>query len=88
MWLYVRGVRWRVASDEGLPEDQLGLCDYAKKTIYVPIDGWLPHELDTVIHEALHACYPDMSEAAVEEGAGTLSALLIKLGWTKDELTE
>jgi hypothetical protein len=36
--------------------------------------------LDTLLHEALHHCLPDFDEAAVDEIAGDLAAML----WAQD----
>lgn len=40
-------------------------------------------ELDTILHEGLHACDFDRAEHAVEETANALSSLLWRLGWRK-----
>jgi len=36
--------------------------------------------LDTVVHEVLHACRPEMSEEAVAETASTIARVLHRLG--------
>jgi hypothetical protein len=38
-------------------------------------------ELDTTIHEALHAAYPDLSEDAIDEAATDLARLLLARGF-------
>jgi hypothetical protein len=38
-------------------------------------------ELDTTIHEALHAAYPDLSEEAIDETATDLARLLLARGF-------
>jgi len=40
-------------------------------------------ELDTVIHEILHAAYPDLEEDAVGQTAEALAKVLWRLGWRK-----
>jgi hypothetical protein len=40
-------------------------------------------ELDTLIHEASHACDFDRAEHAVTETANAISALLWRLGWRR-----
>lgn len=40
-------------------------------------------EMDTAAHEVLHTEYPDLSEEAVERGAGAIKAVLWKLGFRK-----
>lgn len=37
--------------------------------------------LETLLHEALHACYWDMDEAAISEAARDLAELLLGEGW-------
>jgi hypothetical protein len=36
--------------------------------------------LDTVIHECLHACYPDLDEDAVTEAATDIAKVLFRMG--------
>jgi hypothetical protein len=36
--------------------------------------------LDIVIHEALHACFPDADEVAVSETSNSIMALLVRMG--------
>ena len=84
MWIQVRGERWSLRTAEGLGRKDLGECAYAERIIRAPIDGDQPDELDTIIHELLHACYPDLSEDAVIEGANTIAAALLKLNWRKN----
>jgi hypothetical protein len=38
-------------------------------------------ELDTTIHEALHASYPDLCEEAIDETATDLARLLLARGF-------
>ena len=38
---------------------------------------------ETVVHEALHACIPDLSETPVRETADAISKLLWKLGYRR-----
>ena len=38
-------------------------------------------ELDTTIHEGLHASYPDLSEEAIDEAATDLARLLLARGF-------
>lgn len=40
-------------------------------------------EMDTAAHEVLHTEYPDLSEEAVERGAGAIIAVLWRLGFRK-----
>ena len=40
-------------------------------------------ELDTVLHELLHHCYPDLSEEAVIEAAGMMARSMWKDKWRR-----
>lgn len=40
-------------------------------------------ELETILHEALHACYWDLDEEAVGETAQDVAALLWQMGYRK-----
>jgi len=85
----LRGARWWIESDACLPSGQFGECVWgipgiALPTLRIPTDGDGKHDLDTIIHEALHACYPDMGERAVDETGTSIAGLLWRLGWRKD----
>ncbi len=84
-----RGHRWWIEDDQQLPSGQFGEVVYGipgitHATMRVPIDGDGQHDLDTVIHEALHAC-TDLSEDAVTETATDIARFLWRLGWRKSE---
>ena len=82
MQVTIRGKRWRF--ERRKTQGAYGRCDgphIKNKTITVDprISGQT--ELDTVIHECLHAAFWDMDEEAVEEVATDLARILIRLGW-------
>ena len=84
MYHKFRGRRWRVKDDSDLNHRvELGLCEWDIKTISAPIHKGGLLACDVIIHEALHACLPDLSEDAVNETASDIAKLLIKLGWSK-----
>jgi hypothetical protein len=76
----LRGKRWTLRRNtvKSLGVDTLGEC--RKSTLYIPIYGDQPHELDVIIHEALHAC-TELNETAVDETARDIARLLWRLGW-------
>ena len=84
--LLVRGRRWKRRDPPDIPEVHqetpalLGLCDYDTRTLYMPGTPRTEDELDTVIHEIIHAC-TELDEQAVSETAETLSGYLWRLGW-------
>lgn len=87
--LRIRGHWWSVKVAEAPPEARLrarlktgeawcGVCDHETKTIY--LNPQEPDKANTLNHEVLHACYPRMSEAAVEAGEDALrNAMALKL---------
>ena len=87
----LRGRYWSIVRAI-LPRSTLGLCDYAKRTITIStarkVRGEL--ELDTTIHELIHACQPDLAEETVEEVASDIARVLWRLGYRRngDEITK
>ena len=84
--LTVRGRRWRVVDSEKHKGPELGYCTHPEfgKELAIPLDGDTESELDTIIHECIHACHWDMAEEAVDETAASIAHVLWRLGWRKD----
>jgi hypothetical protein len=64
----------------------LGDCDWDARVIRIvrKVDGHGPRcELDTYIHEALHAIFPWMPEWIVEKAATEMARMLWKLGYRR-----
>ena len=62
-----------------------GSCAYDKpRSIKITTD--IKHKLllDTLIHEALHACYPDLDEEAINQSATDIAEYLWKLGYRSE----
>ncbi len=78
----VRGQRWRLRFVPNLGDD-LGQCDYAQRVIRVALGQSEADELDTVVHEVLHAAYPDLEEAAIGDTGAAIAKVLWRLGWRK-----
>ncbi len=78
----IRGERWRIQRPQA-PGD-LGAARYATKRLEIPHDGDAEHELDTILHEVLHAAVPDLCEQTVTETANAQSTLLWRLGWRNE----
>lgn len=60
-----------------------GVCDFDKREIRVLPEDQFPSgekELDVLIHETLHALYPDLAEESVTEGATVLAKVLVQAG--------
>jgi hypothetical protein len=73
----IRGKWWKivVARPPG-PNVIEGLCDYDARTIYIKPKTELPA---TLLHEVLHATYPDLDENAIEAGEEALMNALYKM---------
>jgi hypothetical protein len=61
----------------------MGLCNWDEKTISIAdrLSGEI--ELDTIIHELLHACQPDLAEETVTDTATDLARVLFRLGYRR-----
>jgi hypothetical protein len=82
--LTFRGKRWRIGKLRR--KGELGGCEsphIAGREIDVPIGGKTLRDLDTTIHEAIHACLWDLDEEAVIETASDIATALWRLGWRK-----
>jgi len=42
-------------------------------------------ELDCIIHESLHACFPDIDDFAIEEASTSIALLLGRLGYRREK---
>ena len=88
--IIVRGSPWRLlrtrralGSTEAHPKGCWGLCDHGRKEIRVrPEEDFETsrEELDTIIHEALHALFPDLDESVVTQSGTELCDILIAAG--------
>jgi hypothetical protein len=80
----IRNKFWNVESESKIPIGLLGQCDYEKKTLHIPHEGDTKDELGTIIHEVLHAVYPDLNEDAIIEGENAITRILWDLKWRKN----
>ncbi len=64
-------------------EDYEGLCVYDEHLLFAPWAGKTLRDLDTVIHEILHAC-TELNEEAVKETAASIARVLWDDGWRRD----
>ena len=82
--VYIGDQRWKLARDRRL-RGSYGECDYAAKTIRICSTLVGLDLLDTLIHEVIHARWPDLHEEAVEEVATTLAGILDAEGFVHGE---
>lgn len=72
--IYVGDQRWKIQRVRLRADD--GQCDYAKRTIRIADKLHGVDLLDTLIHELIHARWPDLHEDAVAEFSETLSGVV------------
>lgn len=75
-----RGRRYRIRWVPNMTV--LGQCDHPgtpDKEILLRLGQSPAEQLDTIIHEALHACIPEVAEEVVEETASAITNLLKRL---------
>jgi len=78
-----RGKSWKIKNTHGRAK-YAGDCDppvTKDKVMHLKMHSWTRDDLDTILHECLHACFWDLSEDAVTEYADATSKLLFRLGW-------
>lgn len=73
--IYIDGRPWRVLFGCRL-RDADGLCDYDTNTIKIRKGLHGIDLLDAILHELIHARWPDLHEAAVEDFSETVSGFL------------
>ena len=79
------GTKYRIENDTKIKGDDLGECDLEKKVVRIPIHGDTQDDLDTIIHEAIHASCPWMDDWMVYKVAESVTRLLWRLKWRKDD---
>lgn len=55
-----------------------------KKELVAPVSGGTVHDLEIILHEALHACFWWLSEYFVAWAARDLARFLWRLGWRNE----
>lgn len=89
-WIYLGGLRWRfrfVRSNQ-IPNDRWADCSSPEEPnrqirIRQVLRG--KQKLETILHEALHAQWPEDSEDTIAQHGKELANLLWKLGYRKVE---
>ena len=74
----IRGATWKIARERPPSNFCTGLCDYDSRTIYIRPN--CPDPIGTVIHELLHANFPDIEEEAIEEAEESIVKALEIIG--------
>ena len=79
----LRGKRWILETIEYLHDGSCGSIDPVNtpnKRIIVALNQTPQDLLDTVIHECMHACLPDICEETITESATSIATVLHRLG--------
>lgn len=82
--VYIGGERWKVQWDCRLRECY-GVCDYDTRTIKLRAGMDVADLVDTILHEMIHARWPDLSEEAVCDLSETMSGFLDACGLLRPE---
>lgn len=80
-----RGRRFKIFFKSPKNKNHLGTCDDGAQEIEIrpTISG--EEELDCIIHESLHACFPDIHDAAIDGTATSIAKLLTRLGYIRSK---
>jgi len=81
----IGGKVWRIKHATEAPAGLLGYCHYDRKWLYIPHDGESLADLDTIVHEALHAACPYLDETTVDGVASDIAKLLWRTGWRRSD---
>jgi len=82
----IRGRRWPVEGVRHVRRPALAECvleSSAGHVLRIPLAGDTRDELDTILHELLHAA-TELDEQAVSETADAAARLLWRLGWRRE----
>ena len=83
MRVELRGKRWNLEAVQYLQDGSCGSIDApdaVQKRILIALNQTPQDLLDTVIHECLHGCCPDLDENCVEETATSIAKILFRMG--------
>lgn len=83
--VWIAGQRWKV--QRARLRHIYGDCNYELRRIRVDERLAGSDYLDTLLHELIHARWPDISEEAVAEFAGLLTTVLEQEGYRRAEDT-
>ncbi|MGI9176819.1 MAG: hypothetical protein ACR2IT_03060 [Pirellulales bacterium] len=83
--IWIGDQRWTIHRTSRIPTDRDGECDYGARTIRVRASVQGEELAEVLIHEMLHARWPDLSEEAVTEMAQELAGTLYGFGFTHGE---
>lgn len=83
--VWIAGQRWKI--QRARLRNIYGDCNYELRRIRVHDQLTGSDYLDTLLHELIHARWPDLAEEAVAEFAGILTNVLEQEGYSRAENT-
>jgi hypothetical protein len=81
--VYINGQRWKIR--RARLRGKCGDCDYGTRTIRIDSRLCGTDLLDTLIHELVHARWPDLHEEAVLEFATLAAGVIDAEGFRREE---
>jgi hypothetical protein len=84
MSVWIAGQRWRIKRCR-VPADIHGDCNYQRRIIRISEKLAGEDRLNVLIHEVVHARFPDLGEEPVSEFADTLAAIVHHAGFRSDD---
>ena len=81
--VYIAGQRWKI--QRARLRNLYGDCDYEQRLIRIDERVTGTDYLDTLLHELIHARWPDIAEESVAEFAGMLTTVLEQEGYQRGE---
>jgi len=79
-----RDKRFKIFFRNPKNRNHLGTCDFEYKEIEIKPSLKGEEELDCMIHEALHACFPDLDDMAVDESSTSIAKFLLRAGYRRE----
>lgn len=83
MRIYLNNEAWRLKFC-AVPPDIYGDCDYAKKIVRISKKLIGQDKLDLLLHELIHARFPDLQETSVSEFASELAGIIHAIGFREE----
>lgn len=83
MRVKIRGRYFRLTF-ERLPRGTDGLCEMESRRIKIRKSQGGEAQLDTLLHELLHAAHWDLAEESIEETARDVARVLWRLGYRRN----
>ena len=80
-----RGRKFKIFFGPIKNRNHLGTCDEGSKEIEIRSTLEGEELLDCLIHEALHACFPDIVDGAINDSATSIASFLGRLGYRRED---